>query len=200
MKRRDFEFPHFSFLYFSLASVTFWFLDSNIVFRGFLNKILHTFLICCMCAVCPSHLILLDLSSVGESYNHVSHSYVIFFAWYVSVACYDSASLNLDESKCGHIFLCNKSYFVFLYISQNTSALFTCFVTFYRSKLVLPWLGRHYSEILQALSTAASKERHAGTLDNICGALAKLILTNISGVPMAQVSVCWLWYLISLPY
>ncbi|PNF42980.1 hypothetical protein B7P43_G09585 [Cryptotermes secundus] len=53
----------------------------------------------------------------------------------------------------------------------------------------------HYSEILQALSTAASKERHARTLDNICGALAKLILTNIAGVPMAQVFPVFVNYL-----
>jgi len=36
---------------------------------------------------------------------------------------------------------------------------------------------------------AASKEKHAGTLDNICGALARLILSNVSGVPMEQVSI-----------
>ncbi|XP_069698314.1 importin-4-like [Periplaneta americana] len=53
----------------------------------------------------------------------------------------------------------------------------------------------HYSEILQALSTAASKERHAGTLDNICGALARLIMTNVSGVPMAQVFPVFVNYL-----
>ncbi|KAJ8924603.1 hypothetical protein NQ315_000753 [Exocentrus adspersus] len=33
-----------------------------------------------------------------------------------------------------------------------------------------------YNEILQALSSAVSKETHAGTLDNICGALAKMII------------------------
>ncbi|KAJ4431592.1 hypothetical protein ANN_20191, partial [Periplaneta americana] len=54
---------------------------------------------------------------------------------------------------------------------------------------------KHYSEILQALSTAASKERHAGTLDNICGALARLIMTNVSGVPMAQVFPVFVNYL-----
>lgn len=53
----------------------------------------------------------------------------------------------------------------------------------------------HYSEILQALSTAASKERHAGSLDNICGALARLIMTNINGVPMDQVFPVFVNYL-----
>ncbi|KAJ8943944.1 hypothetical protein NQ314_009608 [Rhamnusium bicolor] len=33
-----------------------------------------------------------------------------------------------------------------------------------------------YPEILQALSAAVAKESHAGTLDNICGALAKMII------------------------
>lgn len=53
----------------------------------------------------------------------------------------------------------------------------------------------HYSEILQALSVAASKEKHAGTLDNICGALARLILSNVSGVPMEQVFPVFVNYL-----
>ncbi|KAJ8957095.1 hypothetical protein NQ318_007310 [Aromia moschata] len=44
-----------------------------------------------------------------------------------------------------------------------------------------------YPEILQALSTAVSKESHAGTLDNICGALAKMIIVNPSGIPLDQV-------------
>lgn len=42
--------------------------------------------------------------------------------------------------------------------------------------------------MLQALSEAVAKEAHAGTLDNICGALAKLILVNSSLVPLEQVS------------
>ncbi|KAJ8965378.1 hypothetical protein NQ317_015677 [Molorchus minor] len=44
-----------------------------------------------------------------------------------------------------------------------------------------------YPEILQALSTAVAKETHAGTLDNICGALAKMIIVNSSGIPLEQV-------------
>ncbi|CAG9821795.1 unnamed protein product [Phaedon cochleariae] len=45
----------------------------------------------------------------------------------------------------------------------------------------------HYPEILQALSAAVSKETHSGTLDNICGALAKMILVNPNGIPLDQV-------------
>lgn len=41
--------------------------------------------------------------------------------------------------------------------------------------------------ILQALSAAVAQEQHAGTLDNICGALARLILTNFNLIPLAQV-------------
>ncbi|KAK4877680.1 hypothetical protein RN001_010186 [Aquatica leii] len=45
----------------------------------------------------------------------------------------------------------------------------------------------YYPDILQALSTLATKESHVGTLDNICGALAKLIIANSSLVPLEQV-------------
>lgn len=41
--------------------------------------------------------------------------------------------------------------------------------------------------ILQALSAAVSQEKHAGALDNICGALARLIMTNYSLIPLDQV-------------
>lgn len=44
-----------------------------------------------------------------------------------------------------------------------------------------------YPEILQALSVAVTKESHAGTLDNICGALAKMIFVNPNGIPLDQV-------------
>lgn len=44
-----------------------------------------------------------------------------------------------------------------------------------------------YPEILQALSVAVTKESHAGTLDNICGALAKMIIVNANGIPLEQV-------------
>lgn len=32
-----------------------------------------------------------------------------------------------------------------------------------------------------------SKETHAGTMDNICGAVAKMILVNPQAVPLEQV-------------
>lgn len=47
---------------------------------------------------------------------------------------------------------------------------------------------RYYDKILQALSVAISKEKHAGTLDNICGAIARMITTNAAAVPMHDVS------------
>ncbi|XP_067002902.2 importin-4 [Anabrus simplex] len=53
----------------------------------------------------------------------------------------------------------------------------------------------HFPEILQALSTAVAKERHPGTLDNICGALARLVITNVNGVPMEQVFPVFVNYL-----
>lgn len=45
----------------------------------------------------------------------------------------------------------------------------------------------HYPQILQTLSVAVSREDNALALDNICGAIARLIITNISAVPMDQV-------------
>nr|CAH7764214.1 unnamed protein product [Callosobruchus chinensis] len=45
----------------------------------------------------------------------------------------------------------------------------------------------HYPQILQALSNAVQKESHAGTLDNICGALAKMIIVNPNRIPLEQV-------------
>ncbi|XP_068893273.1 importin-4-like [Tenebrio molitor] len=44
-----------------------------------------------------------------------------------------------------------------------------------------------YQDILQALSASVAKESHAGTLDNICGALAKMIIVNSAGIPLEQV-------------
>lgn len=41
--------------------------------------------------------------------------------------------------------------------------------------------------ILQTLSAAVAQEQHAGVLDNICGALARLIMTNYSLIPLDQV-------------
>lgn len=53
----------------------------------------------------------------------------------------------------------------------------------------------HYPIILSALSDAVSKEQHAGTLDNICGALARLIITNSTLVPLQQVLPVFIKYL-----
>ncbi|KAJ6642757.1 Importin-4, partial [Pseudolycoriella hygida] len=41
--------------------------------------------------------------------------------------------------------------------------------------------------VLSALSTAVSQEEHPGTLDNICGALARLIMANFKLIPLEQV-------------
>lgn len=41
--------------------------------------------------------------------------------------------------------------------------------------------------ILSALSAAVSQEQHPGTLDNICGALARLIMANFRLIPLEQV-------------
>lgn len=44
-----------------------------------------------------------------------------------------------------------------------------------------------YPQVLQALSHVVSVETHAGTLDNVCGAIARLIIANSSNVPLEQV-------------
>jgi importin-4 len=54
--------------------------------------------------------------------------------------------------------------------------------------LIFSIFCRHYPQILTALSEAVAKEKHAGTLDNICGALARLVVTNSALVPMKSVS------------
>lgn len=41
--------------------------------------------------------------------------------------------------------------------------------------------------ILSALSAAVAQEQHPGTLDNICGALARLIMANFKLIPLEQV-------------
>ncbi|XP_059474979.1 importin-4-like [Neocloeon triangulifer] len=46
----------------------------------------------------------------------------------------------------------------------------------------------HYAQILQVLSTVISKNDNGPqVLDNICGAIARLIVTNVSAVPLDQV-------------
>ncbi|GJQ87137.1 hypothetical protein Trydic_g23982 [Trypoxylus dichotomus] len=44
----------------------------------------------------------------------------------------------------------------------------------------------HYNDILQGLSAILAKESHAGTVDNICSAMSKLIIVNPTGVPLQQ--------------
>lgn len=44
-----------------------------------------------------------------------------------------------------------------------------------------------FPTILSALSVAVAQEEHPSTLDNICGALARLILTNFQLIPLEQV-------------
>uniref|UniRef100_A0AAG5D5I9 Importin N-terminal domain-containing protein n=1 Tax=Anopheles atroparvus TaxID=41427 RepID=A0AAG5D5I9_ANOAO len=53
----------------------------------------------------------------------------------------------------------------------------------------------HYPQIMAALSQLVSKEQHAGTLDNLCGALARLITTNCSLVPLKNVLPVFVQYL-----
>nr|CAD7413427.1 unnamed protein product [Timema cristinae] len=47
--------------------------------------------------------------------------------------------------------------------------------------------GTYFPEILQALSAAVSKEANPSALDNICGALARMLISNVSGVPMDHI-------------
>ncbi|XP_053677381.1 importin-4-like [Anopheles nili] len=53
----------------------------------------------------------------------------------------------------------------------------------------------HYPQIMASLSQLVSKEQHAGTLDNLCGALARLITTNCSLVPLKGVLPVFVEYL-----
>lgn len=54
---------------------------------------------------------------------------------------------------------------------------------------------KHYPQVLQALSHAVTKEQDANTLDNICGALARLIITNSRLVPLQEVLPVFIQYL-----
>lgn len=47
----------------------------------------------------------------------------------------------------------------------------------------------HYNNILTVLSEALSKESFPRALDNICGAVARLISTSPTNVPVEQVRV-----------
>ncbi|KAH8303666.1 hypothetical protein KR018_010265 [Drosophila ironensis] len=52
-----------------------------------------------------------------------------------------------------------------------------------------------YPEILHALSEAIARERDAAALDNICGAVARLIITNVAAMPLEQVLPVWMTHL-----
>ncbi|XP_011501436.1 PREDICTED: importin-4-like [Ceratosolen solmsi marchali] len=56
-------------------------------------------------------------------------------------------------------------------------------LAFYGKETVYP----HYLQILQVLSTAIAKEAHGGARDNIIGAIARLIITNHTIIPLEQV-------------
>ncbi|XP_063239917.1 importin-4-like [Bacillus rossius redtenbacheri] len=56
-------------------------------------------------------------------------------------------------------------------------------------------LHPHFPEILQALSSAAATETHPGALDNICGALSRMVISNVNGIPMEQVFPVFVNYL-----
>lgn len=47
---------------------------------------------------------------------------------------------------------------------------------------------RFYPQILQVLSVAVSSEKDGGTIDNVCGALSRMIITNVGGIPINDVS------------
>lgn len=44
-----------------------------------------------------------------------------------------------------------------------------------------------YPQVLQALSQVVTQEKHAGVLDNVCGAIARLIVANSKLIPLEQV-------------
>ncbi|XP_014209388.1 importin-4 [Copidosoma floridanum] len=56
-------------------------------------------------------------------------------------------------------------------------------LAYYGKEVLYP----HYFEILQTLSRVTTKEKNAGARDNIIGAIARLIITNHSIVPLEQV-------------
>lgn len=54
---------------------------------------------------------------------------------------------------------------------------------------------RTYPHILMALSQAVASEKEPAALDNICGAIARLIITNCNLVPLDQVLPVFLQHL-----
>jgi hypothetical protein len=53
--------------------------------------------------------------------------------------------------------------------------------------LSLTRLIRHYPEILTALARTLPTEKSGKVLDNICGAISRLIIANTNAVPIDQV-------------
>ena len=58
----------------------------------------------------------------------------------------------------------------------------------YNFVIVIPQqlLHRHYLQILECLSCAIAKEADAAARDNVVGAIARLIITNYSNLPLEQ--------------
>lgn len=54
---------------------------------------------------------------------------------------------------------------------------------------------KYFPQALQALSVAVAKEKDSNTLDNICGALARLIIANSNLVPLKDVLPVFIQYL-----
>lgn len=53
--------------------------------------------------------------------------------------------------------------------------------------MILRFFFSAYPQILASLSQAVSQEQHPGVLDNICGALSKMIIANHALIPLPQV-------------
>lgn len=50
-------------------------------------------------------------------------------------------------------------------------------------------MTRFYPTILSTFSQVVTKEQRSKVLDNIYGALARMIITNIEGVPLDHVNI-----------
>lgn len=51
------------------------------------------------------------------------------------------------------------------------------------------FLFRYYPTILNTFSEVVTKEQRSKVLDNVYGALARMIITNIEGVPLDHVNI-----------
>ena len=81
-------------------------------------------------------------------------------------------------------------FFKYFQFSYNFYNLLVLMASFHISLIN----NSHYNNILQGLSTILRKESHAGTIDNICGAIAKMIMSNPNGTPLDQVCTFSLLY------